>query len=307
MPSAQKKQDRERNSATQAKPPNPDSLNLIQASKFTFDELVKVYNRGRVDYIVPMPMSALSLREYVRNYDVDLEKSAVAMLNGKPVGLNMLGIRPGRAWITRLEVLPAKRGLRIGQRLMECLIAHAHRLEAPYVILEVIKNNVPAHRLFRKLGFRETRMLLVIRRPPGPPTHKAPSYAVQYLNQEQAIELLSRRQSIPSWLDETPSLLNAGSLAALRVELENGDRGWLVYQKTPLQLGRLVLQTEVGDPHQVGLALIRALYARYPGTDTKSENLPIYDPHWPAMQEAGFIEAFRRIEMRLDMFESVVE
>lgn len=305
MPSEAKEQDRERISATHTRNPKSDTLNLIPASKFTFDELVKVYNRGRVDYIVPMPMSALSLREYVRNYDIDLEKSAVAMLNGKPVGLNMLGVRPGRAWITRLEVLPARRGLRIGQRLMEHLIGHARRLEDSYIILEVIKNNVPAHRLFRKLKFHETRKLLVVRRPPGPPIHKSPSYAVQYLNQEQAIALLSRRQSIPSWLDETPSLLNAGSLAALRVELENGDRGWLVYQKTPLQLGRLVLQTEVGDPHQVGLALIRALYARYPGTDTKSENLPIYDPHWPAMQEAGFIEAFRRIEMRLDMFESV--
>lgn len=282
------------------------SLELLSASQFTFEELVDVYNRGRVDYIVPMPMSAITLRGYVRNYDVDLDKSAVAIFEGDPVGLNMLGVRPGHTWITRLEVLPAKRGLRIGQQLMEHLIIHSQRLEVPYIILEVIKNNVPAHRLFRKLGFRQTRMLLVVRRPPGPPRHEAPNYAVQYLSQEQAIHLLHRRRSVPSWLDEISSLLNAGSLAALRVELENGDRGWLVYQKTPLQLGRLVLQTEDGDPHQVGLALLRALYARYPSTDTKSENLPVYDPHWSAMQEAGFIEAFRRIEMRLDMFEASV-
>lgn len=304
MPSTSQSRDTGKESVAPAKLSDANSLKLLPANQFTFDELVTIYNKGRVDYIVPMPMSAISLREYVQNYDVDLEKSAVAMLDGTPVGLNMLGVRSGHTWITRLEVLPARRGLHIGQRLMEHLIARSRRLEVPYIMLEVIKNNVPAYRLFRKLGFRETRRLLVIRRPPAPPTHNAPNYAVQYLNQEKAISLLSRRQSIPSWLDETSSLLNAGSLAALRVELENGDRGWLVYQKTPLQLGRLVIQTEAGDPHQVGLALTRALYARYPGIDTKSENLPVYDAHWTAMQEAGFIEAFRRIEMRLDMFEA---
>lgn len=281
--------------------PDSKTVELLPASQFTIEELVTIYNRGRVDYIVPMPMSVASLREYVQNYDVDLEKSAVGLLDGDPVGLNMLGVRPGRTWVTRLEVLPSKRGYGMGQRLMTRLIDHSRRLEASHIILEVIKNNVPAHCLFHKLGFRETRMLLVIRRPPGPPTHEAPDYTVQHLNQEQAIAFLDRRRSIPSWLDETPSLVNAGSLAGLRIELDNGDWGWLVYQKTPLQLRRLVLQTEAGDPHQVGLALTRALHIRYPDTDTKSENLPLYDPHWSAMQEGGYLEAFRRIEMRLDL------
>jgi len=279
-----------------------DGVALVPASDFTFDELVTIYNQGRIDYIVPMPMSAISLREYVRNYDVNLEKSVVAMLDGEPAGLNMLGVRPGHTWVTRLEVLPNRRRCGLGQRMMEYVIERSEQLEVPYAVLEVIKDNQPAFHLFHKLGFREARELLVIRRPPSPPTHDAPNYAIQYLDHERAIMLLRRRQGVPSWLDEVPSLLNAGGLAALRVELANGDRGWLVYQKTPLQLGRIVLQTEVGDPHQVGLALIHALYARFPSTDTKSENLPVYDPHWSAMQEAGFIEAFRRIEMRLDMY-----
>jgi ribosomal protein S18 acetylase RimI-like enzyme len=279
-----------------------DGVMLVPASEFTFDELVTIYNQGRIDYIVPMPMSAISLREYVCNYDVNLEKSVVAMLDGEPAGLNMLGVRPGHTWVTRLEVLPNRRRCGLGQRMMTYVIERSKQLEVSYSVLEVIKDNQPAFHLFHKLGFREARELLVIRRPPSPPMHDAPHYAIQYLDHERAIMLLRRRQSVPSWLDEIPSLLNAGGLDALRVELENGDRGWLVYQKTPLQVGRLVLQTEVGDPHQVGLALIHALYARFPNTDTKSENLPVYDPHWPALQEGGFIEAFRRIEMRLDMY-----
>jgi len=277
------------------------TIELVPASQFTFDELVAAYNQSRVDYIVPMPMNAARLREYVHNYDVNLELSAVARRGEQILGLAMLGVRPGHTWITRLGILPVNRRCGAGQLLMEHLIRQSRRLRAPHIILEVIKGNKPAHRLFCKLGFNETRELLIVRRPPGPPANDALPYTAHDLNQQQAVELLRQRRSIPSWLDETPSLINAGKLAALRVELEDGGRGWLVYQKTIFKLARLVLQTEAGDPRQVGQALVHALHARYPALDTKSENLPPDDPHWPALQEMGYLESFRRIEMRLEL------
>jgi ribosomal protein S18 acetylase RimI-like enzyme len=277
------------------------SVELVPASEFSIEELVAAYNQARVDYIVPMPMNAARLSEYIRNYDLDLELSVVAMEGDQILGLAMLGVRPGHTWITRLGVLPVKRRRGTGQLLMEHLIAQSIRLQVPYIILEVIKNNMPAHQLFLKLGFREVRELLVVRRAPTPLDGQNCSYTAQVLNYHQAVELLRQRQSTPSWLDETPSLINAGNLRALRVELETGDRGWLVYQHTVFQLGRLVLQTEVGDPHQVGLALFDAVHRRHPVLDTKSENLPADDPHWPAMQSLGYLESFCRIEMRLDL------
>ncbi len=276
-------------------------VELVPASQFTFQELTNAYNQTRVDYIVPMPMNAARLREYVHNYDVDMDASAVAVAGDQILGIVMLGIRLGRTWITRLGVLPVKRRCGAGQLLMEHLIEQSCRLKVDYVILEVIKGNTPAYSLFRKLGFRDVRELLVLRRPPGPPTVDVNSYAVWALDYHQAVALLHQRKSVPSWLDETPSLENAGNLGALRVELETGERGWLVYQNTVFQLGRLVLQTEAGDPHQVGLALIHALHTRYPAQDTHTENLPTNDPHWPALQKAGYLESFSRIEMRLDL------
>ena len=126
-------------------------------------------------------------------------------------------------------------------------------------------------------------------------------YTLETLDHEQAVNLLGLRRGSPAWLDATPSLINAGNLAAMSVELESGDRGWLVYQHTVFQLGRLVLQTEVGDPRQVTRALIHALHTRHPATDTKSENLPADDPHWPALRESNYLESFTRIEMRLDL------
>ncbi len=277
------------------------SIDMVPASRYTIEELVTAYNQTRVDYIVPMPMNAARLNEYIRNYDVDLDASVVAVEGDQILGLAMLGVRPGHTWVTRLGVLPVKRRRGTGQQLMEYLIEKSRRLGVDYVTLDVIKNNEPAHNLFHKLGFREVRELLVIRRPPGRPKTDVGLYGMQILGYHDAIELLHRRRSRPSWLDEANSLLNAGSLACLRVELVNGSWGWLVYQNTVFRLSRLVLQTEVGDPRQVARTLMHALHTYHPAQDTSSENLPVDDPHWPGMQDMGYLESFRRIEMRLPL------
>ena len=276
-------------------------LVLQRASEFTLEELTYAYNQTRIDYIVPMPMNVRRLQEYVHNYDVDMERSAVALLDGHILGISMLGVRPGHCWSTRLGVLPVKRRRGTGEALMKDNIAMARELGADYVILEVIKDNKPAHKLFEKLGFRELRILLILRRPPGLPQETIGTYKAEYLGPDAAVALLRQRRSTPSWLDETPSLINAGSLAALRVELANGARGWLVYQSTIFQLGRLVLQTETGDPREVARALAHALHSKYPIKDTNTENLPLDDPHLPGLLDMGYLESFRRIEMRLDL------
>jgi hypothetical protein len=48
-------------------------VKLIPASQFTLDELTGIYNQTRVDYMVPMPMNAARLAEYISVYDVDLD------------------------------------------------------------------------------------------------------------------------------------------------------------------------------------------------------------------------------------------
>lgn len=277
------------------------AVTLLPASRFTLEQLTEAYNQTRIDYIVPMPMNVARLREYIHTYDVDLDLSGVAMAGGEMLGLAMLGVRPGYTWITRLGVLPTTRRRGTGELLMGYLIGHSRRLGANHIILEVIQHNEPAYRLFLKLGFVEIRELLVIRRPPGPPQVEVPPYQVHLLSSAVALDLLAGRRSLPSWLDEAPSLHKAGYMAGMMVELENGGRGWIVYQNTIFQLTRLVLQTEAGDPFEVGQALLHALYTQHPLLDTKMENLPEDDPHWPAMQSFHFLETFRRIEMRLDL------
>jgi len=78
------------------------SIEIIPAARFTVQELVDLYNQTRVDYLVPMPMNAERLAEYIHLFDIDLNLSSVAHAgDGQVLGLSMLGARPGRgspAW-----------------------------------------------------------------------------------------------------------------------------------------------------------------------------------------------------------------
>ncbi len=155
-------------------PIKQSTIELIPASNFSYEELTDAYNHTRVDYIVPMPMNAAKLREYVEAYDVDMDASAVAVDGYELLGLAMLGVREGRAWITRLGVIRSNRRRRTGWTLVTHLIEQARQKKVNYVIIEVIEDNLPAYNLFVKKGFKETRKLLVLRRPPGQPGTAAP-------------------------------------------------------------------------------------------------------------------------------------
>lgn len=280
-----------------------NQIDLIPASTFSYEELTEAYNHTRVDYIVPMPMNAARLREYVQNYDIDMEASVVAVDGNEILGLSMLGVREGRAWITRLGVIRRKRRRGTGWTLVTHLIEQARQKKAARILIEVIKDNHPAYNLFVQKGFKETRELVVLRRPPGEPKIEGLPAEVKRLNYAEAVRLLDRRRSLPSWIDEKESLINAGNLSAFQATLADGSHGWLVFQNTVFQLGRLVLQTEAGNPVEVARALLHHLHQAHPVQDTKTENLPGDDPHWPAFKEMGYLVMFRRIEMVLDLKE----
>ena len=274
---------------------------LAPANRFTIEQLAAAYNQTRVDYLVPMPMNAARLAEYIQHYDVDLERSVVAVADDEMLGLGMLGVRSGRTWITRLGVLPGKRRRGLGWALSQALLAANPELRAERTILEVIKNNTPAYNLFLKHGFEVTRELVVLRRPPGPPAHP-PSGEARELDRAEALARLVARPDPQSWITETESLAHLEHLTGLGLVLPDGGRGWLVWQVQmfrgfPLLLSHLTLHAERGDAAGVGRALLAHLYQRYPNLDTHTENIPAGDPHLPAFTDQGFMETFRRLEM----------
>jgi ribosomal protein S18 acetylase RimI-like enzyme len=258
--------------------------------------LVAAYNQTRVDYLVPMPMNAARLAEYIHMYDVDLDRSRVAVEGDQILGLAMLGVRPEQTWITRLGVLPIKRKRGVGETLMRALLDATDQLKITCTCLEVIKHNTPAHTLFLKLGFTETRELLILRRPPGPPA-EIPAVKVAWLDRAEALALLDTPPASPAWTNDAHSLANIDKLLGVSLGLPDGSWGWLVFERQKFALSHFVMRTVRGEAAALGSALLAHLYQRYPDLDTHIENIPLDDPHLAAFSSAKFVESFRRIEM----------
>ncbi len=284
----------------QLSPPPEVSRSVVPASNYTYEQLAAIYNQARVDYIVPMPMNARRMAEYIQYYDIDLNASFVSLNSDQlETGVGMLGVRGQRSWITRLGVIPERRGHHLGQYLMENMLDASIQMGMERVQLEVIQGNIPAHQLFLKLGFETVRELLVIRRPPGTPDPEPAltTAVVTPIEEAQAADYLNQRTELCSWLDETASLLNAGSLRGVHLRLADGDEGWVIFQRTPFQLTHFAWSTGI-SPAVLRAALTR-VHLDFPMQDTKIENLGADHPVWATFQQVGYFEVFRRIEMLL--------
>ena len=274
------------------------TIELISAASFSIQELTELYNQTRVDYLVPMPMNAERLGNYINDFDLSLEYSCVARdKGGQVLGLGMLGVRERLAWITRLGVLPVTRRKSTGEALMDWMLARAEALKLGETHLEVISNNLPAHNLFLKMGFRDVDKYLVLRRAPQPITDPL-SGSVEWLETEEALQILGTYPRHLTWMTALEAMTNAPDTAGMRISFPNGDMGWLVYRLQRFSISHLIMHTEQGDAVKVGTQLLRHLYEQYPRLDTYAENIHENDPHLPAFRGLSFFENFSRVEMR---------
>jgi ribosomal protein S18 acetylase RimI-like enzyme len=278
------------------------TMEIVPADHFTIQELTDLYNQTRVDYLIPMPMNADRLNEYIHDFDVDLHQSSVARhADGQVLGLCMLGIRREIAWITRLGVLPSTRRTGAGSALMDRMLENATTLGAKEAHLEVIKNNEPAYQLFLKKGFIETGNYLVMRHAPRPMVLPLQG-EITWLDFDMALEKLFSYPKHLTWINAVESMRNTSNTEGFHLRLPNGDSGWLVYSNTKFTLrstfSHLIIQTEHGDPGEVGAQLLSHLHTHYPHHDTYAENIHEADPHLPAFHALGYFTNFTRVEMR---------
>jgi ribosomal protein S18 acetylase RimI-like enzyme len=276
---------------------------IVPCSHFTFERLADIYNDTRVDYIVPMPMNARRVQEYVHDYDIDLDQSIVVDNGaGRAVAMGMLAFRGERAWITRLGVCPDQRGRKLGDLVMDELLQRARAHRAKDVQLEVIVGNDPAARLFIKKGFVFNRELLILNRPPSSVSPQSlHEFNVTQLSDTEIFTSLQTRSCASSWLDDTESLINTGHLIGFRASHSNGATGWLICKKSRFQFSHFALDVGEQCPHETMLALLDALHRSYPTQDAKFENLDSRSPALSAFMASGYIEVFRRTEMLLSL------
>ena len=92
-------------------------------------------------------------------YDVDLDRSVMAMSDHELVGMALLSVRGDRSWISGVGVLPEHRRRGIASVMVCRLVEGARQAGVREISLQVIAQNTSAWRMYAESGFEVTREL----------------------------------------------------------------------------------------------------------------------------------------------------
>ncbi len=281
-----------------------DRIVNMPVSRYSIEELTEAYNAARADYVIPMPMSAAQLQEFIEIYDINLSASCVAVdtVMSRIVGLGLLGLRSGRAWISRFGVLPNSRKRGVGKSLMEQLIKSAKQYGASEIAMEMISTYEDGIALAEELGFEANRTFIIGRRPPETTIHGVPKKlrGVTHVQGKEALEWLKDRSGRMDWHNDIITFQHISERLEgidYQVDAESGlQHGRIVFEDRRLQLNRVNVQVISGDTVRVTEGVLNLLHALYPRRDAIVENIDVQDERWAAYKAVGYFESFRRIE-----------
>jgi ribosomal protein S18 acetylase RimI-like enzyme len=273
-----------------------------------FDTLLETFNAGYEGYVVPLHLEAAQMQSHLSRYSIDLSASRFAYDGDQTVGVALMGIRGRRGWIGGIGVRSAYRGKGIGRLLMEELVnvARAHHLER--VQLEVIEGNTAAQELYKKVGFKEYRRLLILDRPVGKqsiPTHKsgASSFEVQAVQTADALYYYDALHTLPNpWQREAESLEAFGTLA----------QGWITRHEANVDayaigvmsargIGWLDMAFVPGESSAMR-AILETVHTQHPELDARLVNVSETDPVYPLLTLFGYQETLAQTEMWLTLY-----
>jgi ribosomal protein S18 acetylase RimI-like enzyme len=272
-----------------------DELEYMPAGELSLAELADAFNAAFEGYLVPMHHTAESLATMVQTNDIRLGESLVARRAGALVGLVLLGVRGTRGWVGGMAVTPPWRGQGVGTALLRALIARAGALGLAALQLEVLDENTTARRLYDRLGFVETRPLVVYTGPAARPADsQTPDarLAVVALPVAQALaNFAPLHVTAPPWQRERDSLLHmAPTLSAIGLRDAAGLRANLLWMPTGGGYSLLDFGARAADAAtraQDARMLLTSLLAADPRAPLRAINVPPGDALGAALDALG--------------------
>jgi ribosomal protein S18 acetylase RimI-like enzyme len=136
-------------------------INYRYLSNLDFAALHKTFVEAFSDYFVPFQLSEKQLENHVAQNSVELNLSVGAFTEKEMVGftLNGFGAWNGKqtAYDAGTGVVPKFRGKGLGKGMFEFMLPKLREINVEQILLEVITENKNAIRLYRNIGFEETR------------------------------------------------------------------------------------------------------------------------------------------------------
>jgi ribosomal protein S18 acetylase RimI-like enzyme len=137
------------------------TLELRPSATLAPAALAALFTAAYEGYVLPMQITEEQLLSMVDAFDIRLDDSRVASVDGDDVGLANLAVRGEEAWIGGIGVVPSARRRGIAEALMDAVHEVARGLGVRRVWLEVIEQNESAYRLYEKLGYEVARKVEV--------------------------------------------------------------------------------------------------------------------------------------------------
>ena len=135
---------------------------VVPASNYSLPDLVNLLNRGFEDYFISIRFTTDMFSNMLRKDGIDLADSRVLVADDKACGIALIACRRTLR-TSRLAAMGIARELRgkgAGSWFMKELIRHACERSEREMVLEVIEQNEPAVKLYRRHGFQAVRRLL---------------------------------------------------------------------------------------------------------------------------------------------------
>jgi ribosomal protein S18 acetylase RimI-like enzyme len=287
-----------------------EMLSLVPADHVDLDTLTRAFNRGFTNYYVPLTQTPESLAMMMEANDVSLADSLVALDGvGDPAGVGLLALRPPRGWVAGMGVAPAWRGRGQGEMLLRALIARARERDLRLLQLEVLDQNDPARRLYRRLHFIERRHLLIYSGPLAPrtgPLLAGPGLTAAPIEPMDALAQFAPLHVVePSWQRELPSLRYAAPrLKALGLWEGQALAAYVLYNDLGNGLPVLDAGARAATAEQRAASvelLLRLLATGRPGLVVRAINVPPGDPLRDAFAALNCPVSEAQWEMTLDL------
>lgn len=190
------------------------SFEIQPASTFSTSQIADLLTQAYEDYPLPVFANDTILERMVYEWDIRLEHSPIAVVDGQPVGLALLAHRETRGWICGVGMLPTYRRRGITHAMLDYLQRQARALGLRELSLDVLECNDEAINLYQRVGFTHRRTTLTLLKilvfsEPIPPQ----DWPVAPVDTSFALTFYNTFHPMPlPWIRDLPSLQKLSNL-----------------------------------------------------------------------------------------------
>ena len=305
--------------------PEPQQPTIVTGASVEVEALRQGFNRGFADYRYDMHMEPAAMLGHLGRSSIAPEDCAVLVAEEEGrllgVGAALLAVRGEEGWCGGLSVAPAYRGHGWGRRLMEQLKRRAVERGVRRILLEVLVTNDHARSVYRQVGFKRLRELLLWERDPRQGPLPLPYERLEETDPRQILRDFYCWHELPMiWQRRARSLLNyveQHGCVGLTIPAKDGAPVAYVLVSPSSSAGvpaqgqpstRLRILDIAVDPganlQDAARPLLQALQLRYVDARLTLMDQPADSRLNPVFASLGFRVFDRQYELAVDLAES---